>query len=304
MSLIYICICLFINSLIRFSENYRRYDNYAPVLFQWAQELSKGELTLDSLLASEKYAKVSKAICDTTRHSNSNILNLLKSCIIINFDPDTRLVTFLENELLLKLETFDLSMLISTYQLYSPPAVATSSPLRGQIVDMINRNINDRLDVFEPSLSDIILLIRNSRHYSAEILSKIEDHATRFLDANEDISLDQLCYLCVLLSRYNRRNKPLIRAVVAKLLRFRSDEVYSMPPHLIYMISSLNRLNFPEINLLEKCSDILVKLDFLESVNDSPRRDFLVAISQFNFHYPKLMDYYLQKLQEKPELFK
>lgn len=76
-----------------------------------------------------------------------------------------------------------------------------------------------------------------------------------------------------------------------------------MPPHLINMISSLSRLNFPEINLLEKCSDILINLDFFENISDSSRRDFTVAISNFNFSYSKLIDYYLQKLVDKPELF-
>ena len=193
---------------------------------------------------------------------------------------------------------------MSAYQIYSPSAVAISSPLRGQIVDSIHRNINDRLDTTEASFSDLIQLIKSSRHFTPEILIKLEDQTTRFLDSNDDFSLDQLCYLLVLLSRHNRRNKPLIRAVVSKLLRFRSEDVYSMPPHLIHMISSLNRLNFPEVNLLEKCSDILINVDFLEHINDSPRRDFLVAISHFNFNYPKLIDYYLQKLQEKPDLFK
>ena len=188
--------------------------------------------------------------------------------------------------------------------MYSPLAVAMSSPLRGQIVDSIHHNINDRLDSVDATLQDLIQLILQSRQFTPEILIKLEDQTTRFLDANENISLEQLCYLLVLLSRYNRRNKPLIRAVVAKLLRFRPDDVYSMPPHLIHMISSLNRLNFPEVNLLEKCSDILINLNFMECINDSARRDFLVAISQFNFSYPKLIDYYLQKLQEKPDLFR
>ncbi len=229
-------------------------------------------------------------------------LYLLK--VLIFYFPHLQ-VQFLENELLLKLNHFDLRLLMAAYQIYSPPHVAMSSLLRGQIVDSINRNINDRLDTVElASLTDLIGLIKNSRHFTPEILLKIEDQTTRFLDATETISLDQLCYLLVLLSRYSRRNKPLIRAVVAKLLRYRAEDVYSMPPHLIHMISSLNRLNFPEVNLLEKCSDILINLNFLEVTTDSPRRDFLVAISQFNFCYPKLIDYYLGKLQEKPELFK
>lgn len=212
---------------------------------------------------------------------------------------------FLENELLLKLPQFDLRLLMAAYQIYSPPHVAMSSLLRGQIVDSINHNINDRLDVVEASLADLIGLIRNSRHFTPEILLKIEDQTTRFLDKTENINLDQLCYLLVLLSRYSRRNKPLIRAVVGKLLRYRAEDVYSMPPHLIHMISSLGRLNFPEVNLLEKCSDILINLNFLEATTEeAPKRDFLVAISQFNFSYPKLIDYYLGKLHEKPELFK
>lgn len=106
------------------------------------------------------------------------------------------------------------------------------------------------------------------------------------------------------MSRFNRRNKNLIRAVVAKLLKYRTEEIYSMPPHLVYMISSLNRLNFPEINLLEKCSDLLVNLNFFETNTESSRRDFIVAISQFNFSYPKLNDYLLQVLQNQPDLFK
>lgn len=126
---------------------------------------------------------------------------------------------------------------------------------------------------------------------------------TRILDSDDDISLDNLCYLVVQLSRFNRRNKPLIRAVVSKLLKYRSEKIYSMPPHLINMISSLSRLNFPEVNLLEKCSDILIQLDFLENIAESSRRDFTVAISKFNFSYPKLLDYYLLKLSEKPDLF-
>lgn len=70
------------------------------------------------------------------------------------------------------------------------------------------------------------------------------------------------------------------------------------------MISSLKRLNFPEINLLEKCSDILIKFNFLENFNESTKRDFIVAISNFNFSYSKLNDYYLKVLMDKPELYK
>ncbi len=72
--------------------NHKRYDNYAPLLFQWTHQLVNGELSLEALMASEKYLEVSRAICDTTRHSDKNILNLLKSLVIMNLDPDTRLV--------------------------------------------------------------------------------------------------------------------------------------------------------------------------------------------------------------------
>ncbi|KAI2807540.1 Cell cycle progression [Blomia tropicalis] len=284
--------------------DYRRYYNYAPTLFQWSQQIVSGEMTLETLTSSPKYQEVSKAICDTTRHSDKNILNLLKSLVIMRIDPESRLVQFLENELLFKIEHFDIKMLINAYQVYQLPAVATSSPLRGQIVDSLNRNINDRLDSVNASFFEIIQLIKQSRNFTPEILIKIEDQATQFLDSTEDISLDHLCYLIVLLSRHNRRSKLLIRAAVSKLIKFRSEDIYSMPPHLVHMISSLNRLNFPEINLLEKCSDILMNLDFLEKINDSARRDFIVAISQFNFFYTKLVDYYLNKLIEKPEIFK
>ena len=273
-------------------------------MFQWSQQIVSGEMTLETLTSSPKYQEVSKAICDTTRHSDKNILNLLKSLVIMRIDPESRLVQFLENELLFKIEHFDIKMLINAYQVYQLPAVATSSPLRGQIVDSLNRNINDRLDSVNASFFEIIQLIKQSRNFTPEILIKIEDQATQFLDSTEDISLDHLCYLIVLLSRHNRRSKLLIRAAVSKLIKFRSEDIYSMPPHLVHMISSLNRLNFPEINLLEKCSDILMNLDFLEKINDSARRDFIVAISQFNFFYTKLVDYYLNKLIEKPEIFK
>lgn len=132
---------------------------------------------------------------------------------------------------------------------------------------------------------------------------KIEDQLIRYLDSDEVISLDNLCFLLVLLSRYNRRNINLIRSAVSKVLSFRSEDIYMIPPHLINMISSLKRLNFPEINLLEKCSDILVDFRFIETLNKSSFRDFIVAITNFNFSYTKLNDYLLKSLAEKSELF-
>lgn len=76
------------------SQNYhQRYVNYAPVLFEWSQKVNSGQLSMDSLLASQQFQRVSESICDTIRHSDTNILNMLKSLIIINMDPNLRIVS-------------------------------------------------------------------------------------------------------------------------------------------------------------------------------------------------------------------
>lgn len=70
-----------------------RYVNHAPKLFEWSQQLVSGQLTLDSLLASAQFQKVADAVCDTTRHSDTNILNIIKSVMIMELDPTSKLVT-------------------------------------------------------------------------------------------------------------------------------------------------------------------------------------------------------------------
>ncbi|OTF74179.1 cell cycle progression protein, partial [Euroglyphus maynei] len=232
--------------IVKQQSYHQRYVNYAPVLFEWSQKLNSGQLTMDSLLASQQFQRVSENVCDTIH----------------------------------------------------------TTPKRALIFETLIRTIGEKLDESKASMLDLVQLSKFNRYFTPEIIIKIEDQLMRYLDSDEEIPLDNLCYLLVLLSRHNRRNKNLIRSVVAKLLKYHPEEIYTMPPHLIHMISSLKRLNFPEINLLEKCSDILVNFKFLENLSESSKRDFTVAVSNFNFSYPKLNDYYLQTLIDKPDIFK
>ena len=67
--------------------------------------------------------------------------------------------------------------------------------------------------------------------------------------------------------------------------------------------------NFSKMNSCWKSSTSIFVCwqPLISSTNRSTlqrRRDFLVAISQFNFCYPKLLDYYLRKLAEQPDIFK
>ena len=212
-------------------------------------------------------------------------------------------VRFLEDELLYKIQySYEFKLLNATMTLYH--CLKDTTPKRSLIFDTLIRTIGEKLDESKASMLDLVHMTKFTRYFMPEIMIKIEDQLMRYLDSDEEIPLDNLCYLLVLLSRHNRRNKNLIRSVVAKLLKYRSEEIYTMPPHLIHMISSLKRLNFPEINLLEKCSDILVNFKFLENLSESSKRDFTVAISNFNFSYPKLNDYYLQTLKDNPDIFK
>lgn len=290
------------SSTVKLRRNYRAYDNYAPLLFEWSQQVVNNDTTVEQLVQTDKFKKVSDAICDTTRHSEKNLLNLTKSLIVMRMNPNERIVRFLENELMFKLDNYDFKLLVQAFILFNN--VSETSERRKEIVEQIKIKINEKLDSTEPSILCLLQLVKISQHLSADTLIKIEEQLTKILDQQEDIPLDVLCYLLVLLSRYNRRNKPLIRTTVNKLLKYRSEEIYSIPPHLIHMICSLNRLNYPEVNLLEKCADILINAKFLDITNDSSKRDFLVAISQLNFSYPKLFDYYLQNVIENPELFK
>lgn len=309
--------------VVKQQSYHQRYVNYAPVLYEWSQKLNSGQLTMDSLLASQQFQRVSESICDTIRHSDTNILNMLKSLIIMNLDPNLRIVSyvekfiryckknnlfkikvrFLEDELLYKIQySYEFKLLNATMTLYH--CLKDTTPKRSLIFDTLIRTIGEKLDESKASMLDLVHMTKFTRYFMPEIMIKIEDQLMRYLDSDEEIPLDNLCYLLVLLSRHNRRNKNLIRSVVAKLLKYRSEEIYTMPPHLIHMISSLKRLNFPEINLLEKCSDILVNFKFLENLSESSKRDFTVAISNFNFSYPKLNDYYLQTLKDNPDIFK
>ena len=82
--------------VVKQQSYHQRYVNYAPVLYEWSQKLNSGQLTMDSLLASQQFQRVSESICDTIRHSDTNILNMLKSLIIMNLDPNLRIVSYVE----------------------------------------------------------------------------------------------------------------------------------------------------------------------------------------------------------------
>ncbi|UXI19243.1 40S ribosomal protein S10 [Sarcoptes scabiei] len=227
---------------------------------------------------------------------------MIKSILIMNLDPNIRLVRFLEDELIHKIEfSYDIRLLLSAFNLYH--RISGDNPKRKLILEKIIKAIDKKLDNSDIEISELIAMIKYCSFYTPDIMIKIEDQLIRYLDSDEVISLDNLCFLLVLLSRYNRRNINLIRSAVSKVLSFRSEDIYMIPPHLINMISSLKRLNFPEINLLEKCSDILVDFRFIETLNKSSFRDFIVAITNFNFSYTKLNDYLLKSLAEKSELF-
>lgn len=74
-------------------DYYKRYENYAPQLYDWSQKVIEGELQVDTLVHSKHFQRVSRNICDTLRHSDKNILNLVKSVLIMNLDPNSRLVS-------------------------------------------------------------------------------------------------------------------------------------------------------------------------------------------------------------------
>lgn len=77
------------------SAKHRRYENHAPILFKWSQKIVGGELPLETLLESKQFKFVSNEICDTIFHSDKNILNLIKSTLIMNLDPESRMVALI-----------------------------------------------------------------------------------------------------------------------------------------------------------------------------------------------------------------
>lgn len=111
-------------------------------------------------------------------------------------------------------------------------------------------------------------------------------------------NVNSLSYILVLLSQMNRRTKPLIKAVVNKFTYSSVDLKDCKESHLIKMISSLNRLNYCDINFLRKSSDFLITKKFLNTVPPSDRRDLLVAVSQLNWSYPRLLDQYIEKITD------
>ena len=124
--------------------------------------------------------------------------------------------------------------------------------------------------------------------------------ALDIIGRNDDMTfkVESLSYILVLLSQMNRRTKPLIKAVVNKFTYSSIDLKDCKEMHLIKMISSLNRLNYIDINFLRKSSDFLCNKKFLNTVAPSDRRDLLVAISQLNWSYPRLLDQYIEKITD------
>lgn len=116
--------------------------------------------------------------------------------------------------------------------------------------------------------------------------------------------VEQLTYLLVLLAQSNRRPKPLIRAVVNKLIEMRIQQMQCPPQHLIHMIAALNVLNFPDENLLQKSCDLLCNMNFHEKVSPSLKKDLLIAVSQLNWCYPRLLDSFIEKITDNPNSFR
>ena len=138
------------------------------------------------------------------------------------------------------------------------------------------------------------------RSLSPEIIEKIEMTALDMIGRNDDKSfkVGSLSYILVLLSQMKRRTKPLIKAVVNKFTYSSVDLKDCRETHLIKMISSLNKLNYCDIDFLRKASDFLCNKKFLNTVAPSDRRDLLVAVSQLNWSYPRLLDQYIEKIMD------
>ena len=123
--------------------------------------------------------------------------------------------------------------------------------------------------------------------------------AIEMLGSNDShFDIDSLSYILVLLSQMNRRTRPLITAIVNRFTYCSLPANKTNEKNIIKMISALNRLNYPDVNFLRKASDLLCNKKFLSKVAPSDRRDLLVAASQLNWSYPRLLDQFVEKITD------
>ncbi|CAG2118518.1 unnamed protein product [Medioppia subpectinata] len=266
-------------------------------VFSLSQNMVKGNRSLSELIESSDWQVLCQTIEDNVSHmKNRELINTLHSFLVMNISAEDVLIQCLENDILWRAKHMTLKDLLVCLQ-YHVRYQTTDQQKR--VVNEMIINLVTKLDTAEDD-DDIIQMLSLWQSLSPQIIEGMESMAIEMIGRSNEraFKLESLSYILVLLSQMNRRTKPLIDAVVNRFTYESIDPIHYREKYLIRMLSSLNQLNYVDINFLKKTSDLLCNRKFLDVCAPSDRRDLLVAISHSNWSYPRLLNEYIEKITD------
>ncbi|XP_023233363.1 protein TBRG4-like [Centruroides sculpturatus] len=216
---------------------------------------------------------------DCQKMTHNSIIFALRNMLEMGLPPESDLVRFYENEMLWKARKMNLKTLITCmivqrrYQ---------ETDLQVEVLNKVVQVIHKRW--FEiADASDVIRLLQNSDLLDEEFVDRVED---KLLELLRDMTLVELHKILVCFSQLNRRPTPILKAISYHVNQ-KNDKLDAK--QLVNTLFALNVLSFPDSILLQKIeNDLLVEIPNINK--PQMMLTLLISIGQLSWRNKNLIE--------------
>lgn len=270
-----------VDKLLSYAEKIDMEGKHAIYILQQLNKwIEDGQTNLDEFSNDIRFLTV----CDTLRKdcqrmTHSSVLFALRNLLEIGMPPESEVVRFYENEVLWKARKMNLKALITclTFQKHYQHTELQISVLK-EIIQIIQKRWFEIVDA-----SDVIRLLHHSDLFDEDFLSKVED---RLLELMKDMNIVELHKVLLCFSQLNRRATPILKAISYHINQ-RSNKLDIK--QLINTLFALNVLTFPDSVLLEKLSsDLLTEIPKISK--PQLMSTLLISIGQLSWRDKNLLE--------------
>ncbi|XP_067126217.1 FAST kinase domain-containing protein 4-like [Centruroides vittatus] len=216
---------------------------------------------------------------DCQKMTHNSIIFALRNMLEMGLSPESDLVRFYENEVLWKARKMNLKTLIMcmTFQ-----RRYQETDLQIEVLNKVAQVIRGRW--FEiADASDVIRLLQNSDLLDEEFVDRIED---KILELLRDMSLVELHKILVCFSHLNRRPTPILKAISYHVNQ-KNDKLDAK--QLVNTLFALNVLSFPDSVLMQKIeNDLLVEIPNINK--PQVMLTLLISIGQLSWRNKNLIE--------------
>ncbi|KAI9554627.1 hypothetical protein GHT06_019900 [Daphnia sinensis] len=223
--------------------------NVVNILSRWVAE---GKFTVSDFQKLENKAKLEENLLKGEFSVGVfGTLQALKGLLVLGFQPNSKVVESLENEILWLLRKITVGQHLLVLDYYSQ---MQESARHQQVIKEVVSNVQRRwVEIVEAR--DFVSLFKHAAHFSPKFIEKMEDVLVELV---QGFSQEEQTKILVVLGATQRRSTPLLRALSYHLNKHSDKLSVRLAADILF---ALHRLSFHDHLLMERiCNDLVAQL--------------------------------------------